>query len=58
MEPEKQQEAAAERTYAAYREEEHLVFDPLQDLNLPASYEEVQRRYKRLRTEREAPSLN
>ena len=48
----------SERTYSEYDGGEHLTFDPLKDLNLPSSYEEVMMRYKRLRGERQAVSLN
>ena len=48
----------SERTYSEYHGGEHLTFDPLKDLNLPSSYEEVVMRYKRLRGERQAVSLN
>ena len=48
----------SERTYSEYNGGEHLTFDPLKDLNLPSSYEEVVLRYKRLRGERQAVSLN
>lgn len=37
------------RSYEAYRGMKGLEFDPLKDLNLPASYEEAMSRYKRLR---------
>lgn len=58
MDPKENEETLAERTYADYRDDERLSFDPLEDLNLPASYEEVQARYRQLRAERETPSLN
>jgi len=48
----------SERTYAAYERHEHLSFDPLKDLNLPSSYEEVVARYAQLRGERESISMN
>ncbi|MCC6839872.1 MAG: hypothetical protein IT230_06915 [Flavobacteriales bacterium] len=50
--------AGVERSYAEYKEVEHLSFDPLIALNLPATYEEVVQRYKRLRGESRPPSLN
>ncbi|MBX2981619.1 MAG: hypothetical protein KF843_03010 [Flavobacteriales bacterium] len=48
----------SERTYSEYIGGDHLSFDPLTDLNLPSSYEEVVMRYKRLRGERQLASLN
>ncbi len=47
-----------DRSYAEYQLVEHLSFDPLADLNLPASYEEVVNRYRRLRGDRYEPHLN
>ncbi|MBS1940981.1 MAG: hypothetical protein JST38_08910 [Bacteroidetes bacterium] len=58
MEPNDTIEKEAERTYADYAADVRLNFDPLQDLNLPASYEEVRTRYKRLRTDRSMETLN
>lgn len=46
------------RSYAEYRDGQRLCFDPLEDLNLPASYEEVVLRYKRLREVRPGTALN
>jgi len=48
----------SERTYSEYVGGEHLIFDPLKDLNLPSSYEEVVSRFQRLRGERATLSLN
>ncbi len=48
----------SEGTYSEYLGGEHLSFDPLKDLNLPSSYEEVVMRYNRLRGERQLPSMN
>ena len=48
----------SEGTYSEYLGGEHLTFDPLKDLNLPSSYEEVVVRYMRLRGERQLPSMN
>ena len=54
----KTESAEAERTYASYPGGEHLSFDPLKDLNLPSSYEEVITRFKRLQGERDWSVLN
>ncbi len=51
-------EQLTERSYADYHGCAELDFDPLKDLNLPASYEEVMVRYKRLRPEKIDPALN
>ncbi|MBZ0206381.1 MAG: hypothetical protein K8H89_08650 [Flavobacteriales bacterium] len=48
----------SERTYSEYVGGEHLTFDPLKELNLPSSYEEVVSRYQRLRGDRTVLSLN
>lgn len=37
-----------ERTYADYKEEGQLSFDPMAELNLPSSYDEVVSRFSRL----------
>lgn len=58
MDPKTTEDTLAERTYADYSTDEHLNFDPLKDLNLPSSYEEVQARYKQLRAERNEALLN
>lgn len=58
MDPKTTEDTLAERTYADYSTDEHLNFDPLKDLNLPSSYEEVQARYKQLRAERIEALLN
>ena len=49
---------AAERTNETYAGGEHLTFDPLADLNLPASYEEVVDRYRRIQGSRAWEHLN
>jgi hypothetical protein len=36
----------------------HLTFDPLKDLNLPSSYDEVLARFKQLQGERAGEALN
>jgi hypothetical protein len=58
MEPEGLAEPETERSYATYGPEAQLIFDPLKDLNLPASYEEAMARYKRLRPDPGSESLN
>lgn len=58
MELKKSSSVGPERSYAEYQAVEHLSFDPLTALNLPATYEEVVRRYKRLRSQDQGPSLN
>lgn len=58
MKPKETDEALAERTYADYRDTENPNFDPLKDLNLPGSYEEVKARYKQLRAEPDETRLN
>lgn len=58
MERSKTPDPVSERTYAAYEKQEHLSFDPLKELNLPSSYEEVVSRYAQLRGERESLSMN
>lgn len=46
-----------ERSYALYASK-HLAFDPMKDLNLPASYDEVLARFQRLQGDREPEALN
>lgn len=58
MELDETTELGPERTYSAYIDCEHLAFDPLKDLNLPSSYEEVVSRYAHLRGNRDLPSLS
>ncbi len=58
MEPNELNDQETERTYMAYVGDEHLTFDPLKDLNLPGSYEEVRNRYHRLRNNRSWEALN
>ncbi|MBK9419936.1 MAG: hypothetical protein IPN44_02660 [Flavobacteriales bacterium] len=53
--PEKPAEERAPDTYAGG---DHLTFDPLADLNLPASYEEVMARYRRIQGSRAWEQLN
>jgi hypothetical protein len=55
QEPTEQQ---TERSYSGYYSGGALSFDPLKDLNLPASYEEVVARFRRLQGERAIEVLN
>ena len=52
-----EQEEGTERSYAAYSSTE-LSFDPMKELNLPASYEEVTARFRRLQGSRAMEVLN
>ena len=54
---EEEAEAGTERSYAEYSSSQ-LDFDPLKDLNLPTSYNEVLRRFNRLQGDREPEALN
>lgn len=47
-----------ERSYAAICAGMDLAFDPMKDLNLPASYEEVVSRFRRLQGVRAQEALN
>lgn len=49
--------AQIERSYAEYAAKD-LAFDPMKDLNLPGSYEEVVDRFSRLQGDRAAEVLN
>lgn len=51
-------EQRGSRTYASYRKIAKLSFDPMKDLNLPASYDEVLARFKRLQIIRAMEALN
>lgn len=51
-------EEKAERTYTVESNGEPLAFDPLRDLNLPSSYDEVRSRFGRLQGLRKGPALN
>jgi len=53
----KEHAEVVERSYAEYHTKE-LAFDPMKDLNLPASYEEVLARFKRLQGDKAMESLN
>jgi hypothetical protein len=55
---EKTEPGEKERAHSTYAGGEHLSFDPLNDLNLPSSYEEVIKRFKRLQGERDLAVLN
>ncbi len=46
-----------ERSYAEYTAKD-LAFDPMKDLNLPSSYDEVLSRFNRLQGDREPEVLN
>jgi hypothetical protein len=46
----------AERSYSGHGE--RLGFDPMKELNLPANYDEVVSRFKRLQGSRAMESLN
>ena len=45
------------RTYCAMFRGKDMDFDPMKDLNLPANYEEVMARFRRLQGDR-SPDLN
>lgn len=53
-----EQQAVAERSYATYVNNADLSFDPMKELNLPGSYEEVVARFRRLQGNREMEVLN
>jgi hypothetical protein len=44
--------------YRAYVFHAHLSYDPMEDLNLPASYEEVLDRFRKLQGDRAWEVLN
>ena len=52
MEQNDKKELEVDRSYAATSADTHLAFDPLKDLNLPSSYEEVIFRFRQLQGER------
>ncbi len=59
--PESSEEAVQPKEqhgYAALSVEHKLAFDPTKDLNLPASYEEVNARFRRLQAGRAMEDLN
>lgn len=47
-----------QRSYAGYFSGAEPTFDPLKDLNLPGSYEEVLARFEKLQGERAVEVLN
>lgn len=53
-----EREQQAERSYSAYNSGSQLAFDPMKDLNLPGSYDEVLSRFKRLQGVRAMEALN
>lgn len=52
------EDAASKGGYGEYNNGGGLEFDPLKDLNLPASYDEVVARFNRLQGERAVEVLN
>lgn len=46
------------RCYSNYREKANLEFDPMKDLNLPSSYDEVLARFRKLQGVRAMEALN
>lgn len=55
---EEQTEQRGTRCYASYNSGSKLSFDPMKDLNLPASYDEVLARFQRLQCDRAMEVLN
>ena len=53
-----QQVSRTDGTHAGYTKNENLAFDPMKELNLPGSYDEVLERFKRLQGTRAMESLN
>lgn len=51
-------EQSEERSYAEYISNKELAFDPMKELNLPSSYEEVTSRFRRLQGSRAMEVLN
>lgn len=47
-----------DRSYAGYFSGGDLTFDPMKDLNLPGSYDEVLTRFRKLQGERAVEVLN
>lgn len=58
MEQNDKKEQDVDRSYAADSGDTHLAFDPLKDLNLPSSYEEVISRFRHLQGKRACEVLN
>lgn len=52
------EQKAERRCYSQYGKNEGLAFDPLKELNLPANYDEVLERFKKLQGERAMEALN
>lgn len=50
--------APEQRTYAGYFSGGDLTFDPMKDLNLPGSYDEVLVRFRKLQGERAVEVMN
>lgn len=55
---EKTKSTEKERAHSTYAGGGHLSFDPLKDLNLPSSYEEVLKRFKQLQGDRDVSVMN
>lgn len=55
---ETEEQKAERRCYSQYGNKENLSFDPLKELNLPANYDEVLDRFKKLQGERAMEALN
>jgi hypothetical protein len=55
---ETEEQKAGRRCYSQYVNKENPSFDPLKELNLPANYDEVLERFKKLQGERAMESLN
>ncbi len=53
-----QAEQGETRDYATFCEGRDITFDPMKDLNLPGSYEEVLRRFRKLQGVRAMEVLN
>ncbi len=51
-------EQIKERCYSKYKESSDLAFDPMKELNLPSSYDEVLARFKTLQVDRAMEALN
>ena len=53
-----EEQKGTERSYASLANNASLSFDPMKELNLPASYDEVTVRFKRLQGSRAMEVLN
>lgn len=58
MEQTDKEEQDIDRSYAADNGVTQLSFDPLKDLNLPSSYEEVVSRFRQLQGDRTWETMN